>query len=379
MDQLLNYLFYIFIGITVLNVTYYLLFFTFAFAKLPQRKPKHGLGPSEQILPSVSVIVCAKNEAENLRLYVPKLLAQKYPDFEIILINDASSDETEEVIEAFVKEAPNVKQVNVENIEAFWGNKKYALTLGIKAATHNHLLFIDADCYPTSETWIREMAGMFSHKKSLVLGYGGYEKVKNSWLNVLIRYETVLTAMQYMSYAMVGKPYMGVGRNLAYTRELFFEQRGFINHMKIQSGDDDLFVNEAGTKENTAVLYNPDGYTISDPKRTLREWYTQKRRHVNVSKYYTFSDKVLLGLFYLSQLLFFILAGILLLNQHRWEVVLVIIGSRYLFAWIAIAGSANKLKEKDVAYLFPFHELFLILFQLGIFSANLISKPNRWK
>jgi glycosyltransferase involved in cell wall biosynthesis len=379
LDQLVTYLFYVFIGVTAVNVCYHLLFFTFAFAKAPRKEGASNLSKNPDSLPPVSVIVCAKNEAENLRLYVPKLLSQKYPEFEIILINDASRDETEEVMEAFAKEAANVKQVNVENIEAFWGNKKYALTLGIKAASHSHLLFIDADCQPATDRWIYEMAGKFNDKKSLVLGYGGYKRVKNSWLNVLIRYETVLTAMQYMSYAMAGKPYMGVGRNLAYTRDLFFEQRGFINHMKIQSGDDDLFVNEAGTKENTAVNFHPESFTTSDPKRTFKEWYTQKRRHVSVSKYYTLSDKFLLGLYYSSQLLFFVLAGILLWNQFNWEVVLVVITIRYLFAWIAIAGSAHRLKEKEVAYLFPIHELFLILFQLGIFSANLISKPNRWK
>ena len=386
MDQLLIYLFYIFLGVTTINVCYHLLFFTFAFAPAcpagreglsKENTPKNS--SSQDKLPSVSVIVCAKNEAENLRQYLPTLIAQKYPDFEIILINDASHDETEAVMEEFALGAPNIKQVNVENIEAFWGNKKYALTLGIKAASHNHLLFIDADCYPNSDTWIQEMAGKFTDTKTLILGYGGYKKIKKSWLNVLIRYETVLTAMQYMSYAMAGKPYMGVGRNLAYTRELFFEQRGFINHMKIQSGDDDLFVNEAGNKENTAVNYHPHSFTISEPKRTFKSWYTQKRRHVNVSKYYNPSYKFLLGLYYSSQLLFFIFGILLLCYQYQWEVMLIAIGIRYLFAWLAIAASANKLQEKDVAYLFPIHELFLILFQLGIFSANLISKPNRWK
>jgi glycosyltransferase involved in cell wall biosynthesis len=386
LDQLLIYLFYIFLGVTTINVCYHLLFFTFAFAPAcpagrkglsKENTPKNA--SSQDKLPSVSVIVCAKNEAENLRQYLPTLIAQKYPDFEIILINDASHDETEAVMEEFALGAPNIKQVNVENIEAFWGNKKYALTLGIKAASHNHLLFIDADCYPNSDTWIQEMAGKFTDTKTLILGYGGYKKIKKSWLNLLIRYETVLTAMQYMSYAMAGKPYMGVGRNLAYTRELFFEQRGFINHMKIQSGDDDLFVNEAGNKENTAVNYHPDSFTISEPKRTFKSWYTQKRRHVNVSKYYNPSDKFLLGLYYSSQLLFCILGILLLCYQYQWEVMLIVIGIRYLFAWLAIAASANKLQEKDVAYLFPIHELFLILFQLGIFSANLISKPNRWK
>ena len=371
MDFLVTYVFYVFIGVVAINCSYYLFFYIFAFAKAKKNTSPY--------LPSVSLIVCSKNEAENLRKNIPQWIAQKYPDFEIVLINDASSDETKDVIEEFAQQYPNIVQVHVENNEAFWGNKKYALTLGIKRASHKHLLFTDADCFPASTYWIQEMANQFAGKKELILGYGAYKKIKGSWINKLIRFETVLTAMQYFSYAMGGRPYMGVGRNLAYTTHLFYEQRGFINHMKVQSGDDDLFVNQAGTKENVAVNFNLDSFTISIPKKTFSEWYTQKRRHVSTASHYRFRDQFFLGLFYTSQLLFFIIAIFLLILGFQWEWVVGIIGVRYLISWIAIGASANKLKEKDVAFLYPINELFLLFFQLSIFITNLISKPNRWK
>lgn len=371
MELVLTYLLYTFFGVVIINIIYYAFFFVFAFAKAKKAKSSY--------LPPVSVIVCSKNEAENLRKNIPQWLAQKYHDFEIVLINDASRDDTKEVIEEFAEQHPSIVQVHVENNEAFWGSKKYALTLGIKKATYDHLLFTDADCTPASQYWIQEMAHHFVGKKELILGYGAYEKIKGSWLNKLIRFETVLTAMQYFSYAMVGRPYMGVGRNMAYTTHLFYEQRGFIDHMKVQSGDDDLFVNQAGTKENVAIHFNPDSFTISTPKKTFSEWYIQKRRHVSTASHYRFMDKFFLGLFYISQLLFFVLATTLLIINFKWEWVLIAIGVRYLFAWIAIGASANKLQEKDVAYLYPINELFLLFFQLSIFIANLISKPNRWK
>ena len=354
METIFTYLYYIFIGVAILNISYYLFFFTFAFAKA--KKPK------SKPLPPVSVIVCSKNEADNLRRNIPKWLSQEYPEFEIILINDASYDATEAVIEEFAKENSIINQVNVENNEAFWGSKKYALTLGIKSAKYPYLLFTDADCYPSSNKWIQEMTQHFVGKKEIVLGYGAYEKIKRSWLNQLIRFETVVTAMQYFSYAIGKRPYMGVGRNLAYTSHLFYEQRGFINHMNIQSGDDDLFINQARTKDNVAISFHSDSFTISEPKKSFGSWFTQKRRHINVAKHYKAIDKFFLGMYYLSQLFFFILLTVLLSFLWQWEIVVGIIALRYIIAWVAIGTSACKLKEKDIVYLYPIHELFLLFF-----------------
>src|SRR5690606_23863172 len=153
---------------------------------------------------------------ENVKKLVPLLAAQNYPDFEIVLIDDASSDDTADIFEEFEKEYANVRIVKVRNNEAFWGNKKFALTLGIKAARKEYLLFTDADCYPSGLNWITEMSCNFTMQRTIVLGYGAYEKVPGSFLNKLIRFETMLTAVQYFSWARAGLPYMGVGRNLAY-------------------------------------------------------------------------------------------------------------------------------------------------------------------
>jgi glycosyltransferase involved in cell wall biosynthesis len=211
---MLIYIFYFFIVIVVIQLFYYLgVFGKFAFGRPQSIVPKN--------LP-VSVIVCAKNEEENVKKYIPLLAEQNYPDFEIVLIDDASSDETLEVFEQFEKEYSNIRLVKVENNEAFWGNKKYALTLGIKASKKEYLLFTDADCYPTSKEWITAMTSQFTMNKTIVLGYGGYEKKERSFLNKIIRFETVLTAVQYFSWAKLGAPYMGVGRNLAYKRDEFF-------------------------------------------------------------------------------------------------------------------------------------------------------------
>jgi glycosyltransferase involved in cell wall biosynthesis len=364
-------IFYFFIVFVTVQILFYLgIFSKFAFAKAELITPKKV---------SISVIVCAKNEAENVSNFIPLLLEQDYPDFEIVLIDDASSDNTLEIFEAYEKQYSNVRLVKIQNNEAFWGNKKYALTLGIKAAKKEYLLFTDADCYPTSKDWITTMSSRFTMQKTIVLGYGKYDTIPNSYLNKIIRFETLLTAIQYFSWARSGHPYMGVGRNLAYKKEEFFNVNGFISHIRVRSGDDDLFINEAANAKNTTILYDPKSWTLSKPKTTYKEWFKQKRRHIATANYYKTFDKIQLGVFYCSQILFLILPIILLVWKFKWILVISLIGLRYLITWLVIGFSAAKLKEKDVVYLYPIIELTLVFTQISVFITNIFSKPAQWK
>lgn len=367
----LDYLFYTFIVVVLFQVIYYL-FILGQFAFLKQKKS------ALQSLP-VSVIICAKNEAENLKIFLPSIISQEYSTFEIVLINDASHDETLQVMETFSLQHSNIKIVDVKNNEAFWGNKKYALTLGIKAAKHNHLLFTDADCKPVSKHWITEMCSHFNTKKTIVLGYGAYLKIKNSFLNKLIRFETLITAIQYFSFAKIGIPYMGVGRNLAYTKTEFFNANGFMSHMKVRSGDDDLFINQASNTTNTSICFSKHSFTKSNPETTFNNWFKQKRRHVSTAKYYKLNHKILLVLIYLLNLLFWVLASILLVFHFNWQIVISLLLLRIIVQYFTLGFSTKKLNEEDLLILIPFLEIFLIIIQLTIFINNLISKPNHWK
>lgn len=367
----LNIAFYAFIVIVIIQVIYYLIFIT-------QFKESTAQEGKKEPLP-ISVIICAKNEAENLKTFLPSIINQHYPTFQIVLINDASSDDSLEVMESFASEHSNIKIVDVKNTEAFWANKKYALTLGIKASKYDHFLFTDADCKPISDNWISEMSKHFDDEKSVVLGYGAYMKNKKSILNKLIRFETVLTAMQYISLSNLGLPYMGVGRNLAYTKAEFFRVNGFMKHMYIRSGDDDLFINEVANKNNTSICLSSESFTVSKPKITFKSWFKQKRRHITTANNYKIKHRLLLGAFYSSQFLFWVLAIVLLLFQINWQVTTVLIVIRFAIQIIAYANVTKKLEEKDLILVIPFLELFLIGLQMTIFISNLISKPKHWK
>ena len=367
----LDIIFYIFLVVVLIQIVYFLVIFRkFAFSKLQKSTPKNI---------SVSVLVSAKNEAQNLKQFIPLIAKQDYPDFEIVLINDGSIDNTLEVMEQFASKYDNIKIVDVKNNEAFWANKKYALTLGIKVAKNDYLLFTDADCKPISKYWIKEMSSQFSNEKTIVLGYGGYSKVKKSLLNKLIRFETLLTAIQYFSFAEFGMPYMGVGRNLAYRKDVFYKVNGFVDHMNINSGDDDLFINSVATSSNTSICFSPYSFTRSIPKTNLKDWFKQKRRHVSTAHRYKLLHKLLLAEFFSSQILFWVLGIFLIVMKTKLVAVLSLFVFIILLKYLIVGFASKKLNETDLIILNPFLELFLVFFQFSIFITNLISKPKHWK
>ena len=366
------WIFVIFCTITTIQIIYYLFIFgKFSFSEVKNKKNTHF---------PVSVVICAKNEAANLRKFLPHLANQNYSEFEIVLVNDMSSDNSLEIMYNFQRTITS-NNISVKVISVHKGNskgKKNALRIGIEASKFEYLLLTDADCRPTSEKWIERMASCFSTDKSIILGYGSYRKIKNSFLNKIIRFETLFTAIQYFSYTLSGMTYMGVGRNLAYKKSDFIKVKGFENHSEVISGDDDLFINEIATSENTEICFAKDSFTISEPKTRFKDWIRQKRRHITTAKHYKRIHKLLLGLFYSSQILFWFLAIILIVLNYNLTFVILLIFIRFIVWYPVIIKSANKLDEKDLIRYAPIYEISIIFIQLYIFLKNKIAPPNHW-
>ena len=368
--MLFTLLYFIFIvSVTIQSIYYIFLFGNFSFQR--QQKTIHKIIP-------VSVIICARNEAENLRKNLSTILDQNHANFEVIVVNDASGDETLSILHSFERSYGNLKIFDIKPTPNYSGNKKNAITRAIAAASHDKLLFTDADCKPVSSDWITEMTSPISDHKIIVLGYGAYEKIKGSFLNKIIRFETILTAIQYFSYAKIGIPYMGVGRNLAYTKDRFLKAKGFTGHSRIRSGDDDLLINEIATKNNTAICISNNSFTISEAKKTFATWFHQKRRHVTTANHYKPIHQFLLGLFYLSQFLFWVSAIILLAFSFNWLTVTILLTIRLIIQYSILGKAAQKFNEKDLILLFPLLDLMLVIVQLGVFVSSMVIKPRSW-
>ncbi len=334
-----------------------LLYFLFIYFRITVKGKREA---DKNDLKPVSVIVCARNEEQNILSYLPKILEQDYPRFQVVLINDRSWDETWDVMEAMARKDERIKLVNIPDSGKDDFAKKFALTVGIKAAKFDQLVFIDADCYPVSNQWLKKMAEKFSSQKRIVLGAGAYLRHKGL-TNKLIRFDTCTIAAQYLSFAKAGIPYMGVGRNLAYKNELYDSVRGFKSHYHIPSGDDDLFVNEVANGKNTAVCFDAEAITMSEPEKTFRDWRIQKRRHMTTGKYYKFKHKFLLGLFPISYVLFLVLAITTAILHSFWYIPLGLIGIRLILHYITHWRVFKTMQSKDVFWLIPFYELIMLI------------------
>ncbi len=334
--------------------------------------------PSSGATPKVSVIICARNELKNLRSFLPSVLDQNYPEYQVVVVNDCSWDESGKYLEEMEDAYPHLKVVTLNEQEKYQHGKKFALTLGIKAAIHEHLIFTDADCKPASPNWVREMAGTFVEGKEIIVAYGAYFK-EPGLLNKWIRFDTAMNALLYISRAKKGKAYMGVGRNMAYVKSLFFKNKGFANHYHLMSGDDDLFINETATSNNTAVCIHPDAVTFSKPKTSFSTWIWQKKRHMSTGTYYRSRDRLLIGWWFMSLFLYWvglIAAFILKLNP---QIVVSILAFRLVVQMIVYWKGFRKLGENDLVLLVPFFDFFSFLIYPLLAVSNLFVKTKSWK
>ncbi len=324
--------------------------------------------------PPVSVIICARNEADNLQKFLPSVLEQDYPDFEVIVVNDSSEDNTDEILKLFKAKYAHLRSTFVPIGTRIISSKKLALSLGIKAASHEHILLTDADCCPMSKNWISSMIRNFTPETDIVLGYGAYFEEK-SFLNKLITFDTLFIALQYLGMAYAKKPYMAVGRNLAYRKSVFLKNGGFARTLKFSAGDDDLFINRVANKTNIRIEASPESITHSTPKKTLKKWHSQKERHLSVAKQYSPISKFRLVLEPLTRALFYI-SMIALLVLGNWVSIIVLAALfiiRYAFQTIIINQGSKQLQTRRYYFTHLLFELYLPLVSLYI----LLFRRNR--
>ncbi len=352
-----------------------LIYYWFIFGRLAFYKQKKSIHNDEP----VSVVICAKNEYSNLKNNLPMILEQDYPNLEVIVVNDASDDETYYLLKIMSDKYKHLKIVTIKEDVNFFKGKKFPLTIGIKSAKHDVILLTDADCRPGSMLWVKKMAEQFKSETEIVLGYGKYKQEKG-FLNKLIRFDTFFIGLQYLSYSLCGMTYMGVGRNLAYRKSLFYSNNGFINHYKIKSGDDDLFINQAATSKNTKIAIDFDCHTVSQAKNTLSNWLTQKRRHLTTGRYYKISTKLMLGFYSLTLLTFFTtFVSLLIYDKNNIFLFLALFTLRLISQLIIHKRIMNKLDEKKFLLLTPVFEIFFLILNPLIVLFNIYSKPDKWK
>ncbi len=376
------FLLYLFIATTTIQLLYYLLIFS----RLAFYKAANNVNiPTNQLteFPAVSVIICAKNEAQNLQKYLPSILEQNYPHFEVIVVNDASTDETQLVLANFKKKYTKLVIVNTADSKRNMLGKKFALTTGIANSQHDILLLTDADCVPSSANWIRIMVQHFTQTKNptgvaIILGYGPYYATP-TLLNQCIQFETVYTAIQYLSFALVKMPYMGVGRNLCYHKSVFYGINGFAKHKHIHSGDDDLLIGRMANNQNTVIEINKQTFCHSEPPKTWAAWYQQKQRHLSTGKHYHWIFQLLLGLLSLSHSLFYISAIITLLLHNHDTIVIILFILRAIIQLALFKKILKKLNSSLSLWMIPILDFLYLFYYIIFIPSLLLNKEIKWK
>ncbi len=364
--QTLFIVFLIAVGIQVV----YFSFFILAFSK---KRPDVTTEAT-----SVSVIVCAHDEEQNLKELIPLLLRQQHSAFEIIIVNDRSNDGTYDFLLDETKKHERLRMVRVATVPDHINGKKYGITLGIKAAKYDWIVLTDADCRPNSDKWLQEISSKCSANKEIVLGYSPYQ-FENGFLNLFIRFETLFTAIQYVAFAMLGNPYMGVGRNLAYRKSLFLNNKGFNGFLHVTGGDDDLFINQHASSKNTALCLGEESIMYSLPKKTYGSYFHQKIRHLTVGKKYKFKHRFLLGIFSISHGITW-LAGIPLLfffSGFLWVLGALVL--RAILFFMTAHQATVRFGHKFELWAVPLLDFLFVIYYLSAAPVALVTKKIRWR
>ncbi len=322
----------------------------------------------------VSVIICAKNEFDNLKRNLPAILNQNYSNFELIIMDDHSTDNTQKLLQDL---GANYSHLYHYKVIKNHPGKKQALREGVRHAKYDWLLLTDADCAPRSKDWIKTMMACTGDPAySIVLGYGPLSKDRG-WLNTWSRFETWLSALLYLSFAKAGFPYMGVGRNLLYKKELYLKAND-VAGAHLASGDDDLFVNKAAHSGNTTICMDPDSFVYSDAQKSWKDYFEQKSRHLTTAAFYKSGDKIRLGLFALTHWGFYLLIPFLLLTG-QYAPAAFLYFTRMLVCWPLAGGLLSRMKERDIIVYFPVLDFYLFIYYCIFSLAAIMPRQKKWK
>ena len=354
-----NRLSFYLLALFVLTLVVQLCIHWIRFSRLAFSK-RRPLTKTDDALEPVSVVVCARDAYHHLVELIPALLSQDYPKFEVVVVNDCSDDETEEYLKDLERHETRVKPVQLRQHLNFFNGKKYPLSLGIKSATYDLLVLTDPDCRPTSDKWLRSMVGCYDRDTEVVVGYAPTEK-KGGLLNLLVRFNAVQRALMYLSAALAGRPYMGVGKNLSYRQGLFFRNKGFTSHYGMAEGDDDLFVSQVATRRNTSVQLDADNTVVCASPSSFGTWARQQSRRYSTIAMHRKGPRAFAALHYWSQFLFYVsfiallfmapaftLAVNLPCAVYYYPVLALLFLLRYVTQLFSYRGASRRLGERGL-------------------------------
>jgi len=351
-------------GLFLIQTLYYLL----VYARPLKESSKREENQSKSIYnkdKSVSIVVYANGDIESLQKNLPLFLNQDYPQFEVIVVNDGFDDESENILKRVSIENHHLYYNFVPNNTQYLSHKKLALTMGIKAAKYDTILFTEITCQPLCNHWISSMVSAYKDNTEIVLGFSSYP-YDCSFFHKLIAYDNLNTGLQMIASALAHSPYMGNGKNLSYNKAIFFAHKGYSHSLNLHVGSDDLFINQVATKNNTEVQYNSESIIYLNKIGSWNEWRDFKMSRATTQHYYKGGRLSFYRTEYLSYILFLCssCATLFVGITGNWLISLLaglLILVRYVTKGIIFHKSALLLQQKPSIFWFPILEICLFL------------------
>lgn len=366
------------VGCTSLFLLLQILYYLIVYGKIAFKKQFTTKILENEELPPLSVIVAVKNDEYNIKSKLLEILEQDYPKYEVIVVNDASTDDTQYVLKGLSVLYPHLKVVNiVENVNKFQG-KKFPISIGIKSAKYEHLVLTKANCKPNSFEWLKHIASNFTANKEIVLGYASVAN-KKGLLNKLMQYDHSIRAMNYLSLALLKKPYMGEGYNLAYKKSLFYKVGGFIKHYNLSAGDDDMFINQVANDKNTSVVLSPLSQMSFDSYRTYKDWIKSKKSNIISRKHFKLSHRLLLTILPSSTILFYLSIVAIFLIALPWQYAVIAILLKYILQIFVYYKAFKRLEIKKISIFAPILEIYQIILNLILELRIIMTKKTKWR
>lgn len=366
------------LGCTALFLLIQILYYLIVYGKIAFKKHFTVKLKENDELPPLSVIIAVKNDEYNIKNKLIEILEQDYPTFEVIVVNDASSDETEFVLKGLSAIYHHLKVVNiVENVNKFQG-QKFPISIGIKSAKYEHLVLTKSDCKPNSFDWLKYIASGFGKNKEIVLGYACVEN-KKGLLNKLVRYDHAIRAMNYLSFALCKNPYMGEGYNLAYKKSLFYKVGGFIKHYNLSAGDDDMFINQITNSKNTSVVLTTPSFVKYDSFRKYKDWIKAKKSNIISKKHFKTSHRFLLNLLPFSTFMFYLCIVALFFIGIPWPYIVLALLLKFILQIFVYYKAFKRLRIKNLFIFAPILEIYQMILNFFLELRIATTKKSKWR
>lgn len=344
----------------------YQLFYIFRFNKIKKQT-------SDNKLQAISIVICSKNNAEDLKENLPYFLEQDYPNYEVIVVNDGCVDDTDIVIKALQNKYDHLRTTRIPLDERFSHNKKLAQTIGIKGAKNENIIFSNPNCKPASKLWLQNLAKNWD--KSVHIGYSNFENQKKFGTN-LLKNDILKRWTKAICFSSTGKTYYGNGNNMGYLKEDFFANKGFAKHSQFEAGYDHLMAYRLSKKSGSSTYISPESKVFLPTRNPFEIWANEQKYYYQSRKYISKKIKFLLDLDSTSHFFLYLSMVFCLIFTNLYLITALVFLTCIFIAGIRFKIISSNLKEENLFLSSYICGMIIPLWKVSYYFKSLIQRKR---